>query len=271
MTDHLSRRTFLQFTSLSLIGLQTGWSIHTEAPMIARALTVVPVHRQPNTSASVIETLWPNSVYQVVPSGNWLQVRDGFAPVTAFQPMMPPDPKALITTLPTWVEVTAPYVAIRKYCAGDAPLVEQVGHGGVLFADQALDDWLHVDAGWIQAQHVQSANPVAVHHPATRPLLTIRNGHLEAYEDEQLVLRSICCHPDHLPHIDDIISQTPGTANDQHLGVPWAINGKWVTIHGVYWHNDFRGATDTIELPVIAARTLYSWVLGAGQQIQFRT
>ncbi len=279
MNNPLSRRRFLQFAGLSMVRLRLNWLKLTPESLMGRALGPVELYSRPADNASIISTLWPDSVHKIVPLGDWLRVEDGFAPITAFQPMMANESVIVIERLPAWVEVIAPYVAVRQYCAGDAPIYTRVGHGGVLYIDKRLQgaqDWLHVPQldGWLQAHHVRLARFLPDIHHSGPPRVVLNNGHLEAREGDQTVLRLKCRVSSHLPSELTIIDQRPSDRDGEYYGVPWILDGGKVRISGVYWHHELAGESapsDRIELSVIGARALYNWAQGANQSILFQT
>ncbi len=287
MSTSITRREFLQFAGLSLAALHFPWvASASHQPLRVRALATVPLRARPNFHAPVIAVLWPDSIHYIQSHANddWIQIGDGFSPTALMQPMLPPDPDATITSqgFPTWVEVIAPFAAIRQYCAASAPLLARIGHGGVLWAERALVDdtgsiWLQTASGWLQAHHIQrppeymnrrevlqrphhpntqTLSSQMISHPPTLPrrashskqLIIIHQHHIDAYENERHIMRLKCRVPKTLPRQITITDMQPGQtvtdANGTRHGAPWhlIINGGALTIGGVYWHHDFNHA-----------------------------
>lgn len=256
----ISRRQFLQFIGLTGLGTQVGW-LNTPTTLQGRALGRVAVLRQPYAEASTLTTLWPNSVHQVsLYRDKWLRVGKGYAPITAFQPMISPNPQALFTTFPIWAEVIAPTTTSRAYCAADAPLIGHLEHGKVVYALRSLSDdrgqdWLQISTGWIQADHLQ---PTPTHNQAGNiTQLRLGQGIIEVIANQRRLLRVACRTPHTLPQRTTLVQKHP-TAN----GAPWHLAFEDVVMLGVCHHNHF-GATapptddNCIELPLIVSRTLY--------------
>ncbi|MCB9437554.1 MAG: hypothetical protein H6673_11280 [Anaerolineales bacterium] len=269
---NVSRRQFLQFMGLTGLSTQLRW-LETPTALQGRALGRVAVLERPQLNATRLTTLWPDSVHRVsIHNADWLRVGQGYAPVTAFQPMLTPDPATTLTSFPAWAEVVAPVVVVRAYCAGDAPLRERLEHGQVVEVQRALQDdkgaqWLQVSNGWLQAEHVQAAPMSSEQGPATQ--LRIGQGMMEVFAHQKRILRAACRTPRQLPAGGRLVQKQPAT---QH-GEPWYLDFGSVHLHGVCHHNQFgTNATpcddNCIELPLLVARTLYLLIQNGAELVR---
>ena len=119
----------------------------------------VKLRSRPFQKASEGSALLPDSVHQIEAiRDGWVHLSSGYVPETAVQPMLNPH-GILVDTLPAWVEVIAPYAALRAYAAANAPLIARSDHGSVFYASKRIADqhgktWLQVEygnqTGWVQ-------------------------------------------------------------------------------------------------------------------------
>jgi len=262
----ITRRQFLQFAGVGFAaaGLELGLPA---TPAYGRMLSYNP-------------PFLPDSVQPILGyTAGWVRLTNGEIPETYIQPMLPME-AAPIKSLPTWVEVAAPYAAARAWCAPDAPLVERLGHGAVLYADKILDDsakqfWLRValrdeQSAWVQMAHLRQALLPSV-GLASGAVLE-KNGQLTLYAAEKRLFTLAVGVSQNLPSgVYRILEKRPAQHTPTHSGVPWLLmaNGG-LALHGVHWHNDFATpAAASVELSAFAAKLLYASLI-EGSKITLR-
>lgn len=268
----LSRRQFLQFMGLTGLSTQMRW-LDTPSILQGRALGQVTIYRKPHVTADTLTVLWPDTVHRLdAHNAEWLKVGEGYAPITAFQPMLTAEPNATISAFPAWAEVIAPITAIRAYCAGDAPLRRRLEHGKVVTVLRSLQDdqgrnWLQVVDGWLQAEHVQAVPTIPHHTKVTQ--LRVGQGVLEVYAGQRRLLRAACRTPRTLPTCTHLVEKHPAARD----GAPWQLIFEDIRLHGICHHHQFGpNATpcdDTcIELPLIVSRTLYPLIQNGAELVR---
>ena len=273
MTFDVSRRDFLKLAGITttLASLPSGISLALASEArYGRVLHLTDLYKHPDSNAKIIGRYLPDSIQPILDyQDGWVRMLDGFASETAIQPMLTASTMP-VDRIPTWLEVIAPYAAVRRWCAADAPLMARMGHGAVIEAVAALDDrhgdmWFQVAldgnaSGWIQAQQLQ---PAAI-HPS-------RQVHHARIENQSLILlngeHEIACFalaypPDMSAGEHHIIQRTPGFHRSDYSGIPWRLEtNRGLILHGAYWHNQFacqHTSSMSIELSVIAAKTVYA-------------
>ncbi|NDJ87189.1 MAG: hypothetical protein GYB66_15020 [Chloroflexi bacterium] len=289
MNHRLSRRRFLQFAGIALAANSIDWLFPSGLSAMfsarGRALHKVPMHARPEAQAPQVDSLWPDSVHELKwYDGQWLRVANGYARQTSFQPLLNLQPPASFgfSELPGWVEVIAPIVAIRQYCAPYAPIWGRIGHGALLWIERSLRVdggmlWLKSAAGWLPAVHVR---PVEIAPPQRQAgfaeiFVDKRHNRLLAIQDGKTVFELACRLPNTLPTVATVTSQHPASVRRDggsiYPGAPWYIElgpGSGA-ISGVYWHHEVGpgagvATSGDIELPVIGARVLYRWTQAFG-------
>lgn len=272
----ISRRNFLKIAGVGAasLSLPLGLTTHAaEAPAKGRILREVWGHAYPNAISTTTVRYLPDSVHPLLDyQAGWVKLPQGYIPETALQPMMPAE-----TTPPeitsVWAEVTAPYAAVRAYAAGNAPVIERLGHGAVfevahILADAAGQSWLRIDlptqSGWIHAQETQIA-PVSA---ATTPHhATLQHGTLTIWKNEHPLLSLVATTTPH-PGTFTITHRYPYQHLEAHPAAPWVLEtDQGALIHGVYWHNDFGRSTSNVELSAIGAKMLFSYMTEGSQLI----
>lgn len=271
----MQRREFLKLAGVTTFGLgldatfpALGWAANR--PTYGRVLTRTALHRHPNHAAPIPDYLWPDSLHRMLAvQGNWVQLAGGYSRAVCLQPCLPTQDDVVSAALPTWVEVRAPYAALRAWAAPDAPLTTRIGHGGVLWASESLHDrqghrWLKLDEfGWVQAQHMQPSLPKERIPTATHAVL---EGYgLTLYADEDILLSCVVARPTHLPQGEHIIIRKhPSYAHPQYPAAPWMLaTDGGIVVHGVYWHHEFGRGAGTVQLSAIAAKVVVA-ALGVG-------
>ncbi len=220
----------------------------------------------------------------------WYQVPGGYISREAFQPILPYSRPPLIDPVGDgfWAEVVAPSSAIREWCAGVAPVIARLGFGAVVYViDRLVDDhnqvWYGLAAapgsariGWAAALHYNPWNGATTPEPFPASVqLRLQPGAL-LIEDSRRFMGKI--------EVDGRIAYAgktvlravqPGAAPADYsinsirlpLGLPWLMRldaGPW--LYGAWWHNRFgldvgTGNSPDIELPTLAARWLYAWLI----------
>lgn len=172
------RRDFLKFSTASLVVTGLGKAAKTDHEnRMGRILHLVETRQTPDENAPITARLLPDSVQPILAQENgWIRLLQGYVPASAIQPMNPPN-HLPITRLPSWVEVIAPYAAVRAWASAEAPLVRRLDHAAAARAVYALEDdqgavWLQIEldgqlSGWVQRAHLQPALHSPSHHPLT--------------------------------------------------------------------------------------------------------
>jgi len=282
MTFQVSRRDFLKIAGITttLAAMPTAISaILASAGTHGRMLHLTDLYERPALDAKIAGQYLPDSIQPILAyRDGWVRLRHGFAPETNIQPMLTAR-TTRVDRIPAVVEVIAPYAAVRRWCAADAPLVARPGHGAVLEAVSALDDrygdrWLQValseaSNGWIQAQQVQPVEPI----PASRQAYhaRIENHRLTLLsENHDIAQFALACPPDIPTGEHRVIQRIPAFHRADYSGIPWRLEtNRGLVVHGAYWHNQFacrNSESMTAELSVIAARSVYM-LLSEGSSI----
>ncbi len=272
MTDmpRLSRRQFLQFSGIAVLGQALGFDI-PESSHFGRAFAATPIYHTPDGKVS--RHLWPDSVTPLLSATeSWYQVAAGYVKRTDLQPITydPTGQQPALIQPNTWATVNAPSASIRAWCAADAPLVTHIGHGGVLMITDYLPGdpaWYGVGysageiIGWSQAvqwrQAKLQANP-------TNPLdIVVKQRVMTIYADGKAIAQtSVATSASTLPGGSyQITPGLPGSPQAGYQGTPWLLYwGNQFTLSGVYWHNRFGSVVNgpTIQTTPIMAQWLYT-------------
>lgn len=246
---NFSRRQFLHFTGIALLGHAVGFDI-PDAPHYGRAFAATPVYQAPN--GSVIGQLWPDSITSLIAANNnWYQVAQGYVRRADMQPIGydPSAPLAPHIQTNKLAVVTAPSASIREWCAADAPLITRIGHGGVMRVVDYLPgspNWYGIAnsigerIGWSQASHWHAASAEA---RTTYPLdLVIQQRTMTIFHGGSEIARTrIATNAAALPNGEfEIRRGLPGSEYAGYHGAPWQL--EWANqqiLSGVYWHNRF--------------------------------
>ncbi|MBL8133749.1 MAG: hypothetical protein JNL42_17940 [Anaerolineae bacterium] len=241
----------------------------------ARALHTAPVREMPSPESPVVKYLWEDEIFDVQAAvGRWMQSSEGFIAAHDAQPM-------LVTALlemhdtPHWAAVVGAAAAVRAWACDSAPLIEKIGHGGVmrvldrLAPRAACDAWVAIAdehdrvIGW-------SRNTLwsAIGWRTTADADLIVDAALRRAELWEAGAARLCADvalgralvPGEYP----VTLYQPGTtieaAGHTRLGVPYVQRaGNELSLGGVYWHNQFGAALDglDIQLPVQIARAWF--------------
>lgn len=267
----ISRRDFLKIAGVTALSTQfTSWGFSiasAEMPLQGRILRSLPQ-----------DGLLPDSVHEILDyQDGWVQLAAGKAQENVIQPMFTAHHR-LPVELPAYVEVTAPYAALRGYCTADAPLVARPGHGAVFKAvKKLLDqhgqfDWYQVELGnqqtaWVQGKHIQAFRMDA---PIPETYGIIEHHSLRIFrEDAEIARFSLACPSDLPTGVHEIIRRDVYGHTLNHAGVPYILEThRGVKLGGVYWHNQFGCTSQSaqIELSVLAAKSVFA-LLGEGSTV----
>lgn len=279
----LSRRQFLQFTGITLLGSAipplTPLATPTTEATYGRTLTAAAVYAKPQPDAKVISQLWPDSIINLKAAyPGWYALESGFVPQKLLQPMQPYNPQPTPTQLapPFWAEVAAPVAPLRGWCAAEAPTITRIGHGGV---SQVIDilpdarragDWYGLAnsdgklLGWSQAIFWR---PIQAIDAARLPLQLEINREqytLNIKAAGKSILEAPIAIGSDLQAGDYILTKgTMGTVSNQagitYHGVPWSFEFAGNSLSGVYWHNDFGHSVPgpAIQVTPVLAQWLY--------------
>ncbi|MCL4879732.1 MAG: twin-arginine translocation signal domain-containing protein [Anaerolineae bacterium] len=269
----ISRRDFLKIagvtsasTSLAALGFP---NIIAAMPQQGRMLGGFPARVAPYDHAELAANLLPDSVHEILDiQRGFVRLPSGYVPEKAIQPMLEAH-FLLPENLPAPVEVIAPYAAVRKYGAADAPLVARPGHGAVLEALKALPDqhglfdWYQVDlgkglSGWVQANQIQQVIETKTSSAAHA---VIKNHEMAVWRGERELARFALACPVNLPAgTHQIIRRHSCLHTSVFKGIPWVLEtNRGLQLGGVYWHNQFACTSQSsqIELSVLAAKTVF--------------
>lgn len=290
----LSRRNFLRLAGVTWAGSHVFSGLYPllqppsrvvaaplESPQFGRILQGAAVFAAPSVHSGRVALLWPDSVVEMVDAhGEWYRVTNGFVQQTDIQPMFADPTASTPVAIGTWGEVVAPAVAIRAWCAADAPLIARVGHGAVLRvidmlpptrgsrAWYAIAESADVPIGWIPAQALQP-----LEHP-TQPTLNIeldtRQHQLTVFAADAPVLCAPFATGKSLVKGNyQVVSKRPAlqmlSPDDQqvYFGVPHPIElSSGDLIVAAYWHNQFglTVAGDAIQVSPLLARWWYTGI-----------
>lgn len=240
-----------------------------------RALETVPVT---DVWGRTVRVLMPDALTPLEPLDPVLvRLADGFAPRRCLQPI------ARLTewaapAAPGWAQVAAPYATVHQWCAPGAPLTARPGWGAVLYASDQLtiggETWLGLGAsqdaiaGWSPAALWTTAD--TAFEPGDSVLLAVERDadRIRAVQGDTTLWTAGAAIPgDLLPGDYALAGRAPIDPAAQ-TGAPWALDfGAWRT-YGAYWHNSFGTGlpvSHSVELPVLAARALYSLPIRAAR------
>ena len=270
MMTMLSRRAFLKVSGLVLSTSFFQQAIKT-LPFARQVRVISPsaIYQSRSVQSVIQRRVWPDEVLPVqrVINDDWLQSSVGFVPMTAIQPMLKPVPSLQIHRLEqaAWVEVVAPYAALRQYANAQAPLQKRLQHGAVILVDYGLynDDgylWLRADDGWVQATHLQYLPKIKPHrgrdyvlrlNHVQQQIEIVQNQHIHAKIDANLPLK--------LPNRLEIVDMHPCRASAKLWHIQCTHDWE---IFGQSLHKDSAAAlrednAQRVVLSSIAARWLY--------------
>ncbi len=281
----LSRREFLQAlgisaASASLFGIsvefegQRALATPPAAPIQGRTLLPTALYALPDVQTQTV-TLWPDHLLTIRDhDADFYATDGGYVQRHHVQPMQPNITTVEIDALPTPAEVIAPAAAVRAYADPRAPLITQIGHGGVMHITDRIENafglWYEAtDAndnslGWTQAVHWHGLPPQQGAHRALHLIIT--GSTLTAYDRDTALFSTPVAVPGDLApgaytlHRDAIGGTTNTISDTTYHGVPYTFalaNGA--QMHGAYWHNAFDAAhqPQAIEVNVLAAKWLH--------------
>lgn len=282
----ISRRSFLQFAGLTVVGTSFGSStqhLHSLIPdspsLYGRALGLMPVYRANGTP---VLNVWQDSVMEILDTeGDRYRVIGGFMARTALQPMtVRAAPERLFPSSPFWAEIVAPAAVVRQSCAAESPLVARIGHAGVARVIDRLDDgrggeaWLGLaDArggllGWSQVSRWQPVDEPPRLSGTHTLEINLQAQTLTAREDGNIVLSTpISTAPTGVAAgvypIGDRSASGRYHGDSVYEGVPWITTIPGLgQMAGVYWHNAFGAPAPgpAVQVSPLIARWLYTWL-----------
>ncbi|MBL8147682.1 MAG: hypothetical protein JNL34_14990, partial [Anaerolineae bacterium] len=249
----ISRRAFLQALGISAAATAAPWTVFhapgmgTAAegsyPLWGRALETVPIT---DGWGSTVRVLLPDAVTPITPlDAAMVRLPGGYAARRAFQPVARLAEWAA-PTVPGWVQVAAPYAALRAWCAPDAPLAARPGWGGVLYAADGLMvdgmEWLGLGSGenamigWSPAAAWTPAGTAVQHGSSVLLVVEREERRIRVLRDGTALWEADAALPAELPAGEYALAgRNPVDLNAQ-TGAPWALDfGAWRT-YGAYWH-----------------------------------
>ncbi len=256
-----------------------------------RAFTLSDVYSRPDTSSDVIGRLLPDAVTPIVETletarnGTWFRVAQpaGYIPAEAAQPILPYARPAVVESIGDglWAEVSAPYSAVRQWCAGAAPIVARLGFGALVYVmDRLVDDQRQVwyglsDApgsvliGWSPALQYTPWQPEPCKPPTA---IVARQGKLLVYDGKRLQAEIGYYSPVLAPLQTTISVVQPGAAVNAALplGLSWLMQlAAGPRVYGAFWHNrtGVRDEGQDVELSTLAARWLYARLASSQQPV----
>lgn len=292
-----AKTTEIERGTAALIGTSLGMPDGFEA--VGRAFSRTPVFASPSLEAPSRSFFQPDSVYPLeglAGDGWWYQVENGYVPREAVQPILPYHRPAPLEG-EGWVEMIAPFTAVREYCAGSAPIMGRLVFGAVVYVHDRLRDdfgilWYMVSAGkdsnshygWATAAHFRAfaPTPPALQHPTL--WIDSHRMRMAVYDGDKLIGESAIYAPPLLPGSAVIQTHHPAKTIRMFPSLrPSMIelkrpNGAPLTLCGANWHNRFGQEMDAteagrypspfVELPIFTARWLYGLVNAMRQKIE---
>jgi hypothetical protein len=270
----LSRRQFLQFAGITLLGSTLpGFALaeDTVTQHYGRTLAAAPVYHHPNTQAQPLHHLWPDSVVSLTEvSSSWYRNEAGFIPRQFIQPVSLPIEREEVAELPCWAEVTAPVAPVWGWCSASAPLITRIGHGGAAQVIDALPDWMGIAdekgelLGWSQTSHWGA---VRFNRQPAPVDLVIANSQLTVFQHNRAVAQLPVSLGQLLPAGKHPLTQgniggmlcCPQPEQRFH-GASWQLRfGNDYDITSVYWHNRFGEPVPgpDVQITPIMGRWLY--------------
>jgi hypothetical protein len=295
-----TRRRFLKQVG----AMGTGLMLRPPAPSLAapllaetagRAFALTPIRRQSHADASIIAQLPPHAttpIEIITADGRWYQIPSGFVERVALQPIAPYQRPVIESELGFYAEMIAPVSTIRAWCAARAPISATLGYGAILYVmDRLMDDrgmvWYGLATqaqqallGWSPALHYARWQHMTIDQRLTHLQLDTQASYLDAYQGQRLIVRLPATANGKLPKTCQVKALgLLAQGDDMPLGAPYQIQvDSDGIILGSYWHNRFvREPKEiasniqfadkvTIELPIYAARWLYS-ALGSDEMV----
>ena len=321
ISSSIGRRDFLKLAALAGAGI----AMRPPPPDIHPAelgrvtVTWIGLYSEPSFRSKRLTQLTRDELIPILarelsddgPAHNptWYSVPDGYAHSGHLQLVRwePVQPAASVPAGGALFEVSVPYT--RSYRDPDPtsdPLyrlyyqstawVEEVVEGSdgrrwCRLRDDVLRIAYHVRAEHLRRVTDDELTPLSPDVPAGRKRIevSLARQELRAYEDDQLVLRTLISSgiPDSTPRDNGIPTATPTGSfrvsiktplrhmGDGHVtpnleayelpGVPWVsfFHETGVGFHGTYWHNDFGTPKShgCVNMRTDEARWLYRWTL----------
>jgi hypothetical protein len=281
----ISRRTFLKALGIGAAAGAAPWTAVralgatgelTQPALWGRAFAETPVR---DAVGQVVRVLRPDEVTPLRPlHGTVVQLPDGRTDRRHLQPIARPESRWVAPQEAGWVQVAAPYAALRRWCAHTAPLVARPGWGAVLYAETVLhmdaQDWLGLQLGdqtvWSPGAAWRTVDVPAAEIGSVRLELDAHRRRITVFDDERALWSADAAIPAAIVRGEyALLGRSPADSGDQP-GAPWALDfGAW-RMTGAYWHNSFfdagyRPPAWRVELPVLAAQALYALPVGVAR------
>jgi hypothetical protein len=278
----LSRRQFLRTLGISAAtSTIAGFSFPANSEGVGlqivqgRALHTASIRTFPAFDAPVTRQMWDGEIFAIRSiQADWFRTREGYVAFHDAQPMWIASSVASQHP-PFWAEVSGATAPIREWCAGDAPVVTQIGHGGVMRIvdlltmqqtawygiadeDDRLIGWsrslLWSAASWRQEPRLDLVINRATQHA------TLLDGSIEQVQASVSFGKPLLSGS--YPIVGTFPSQTYVIAGIPRYGIPYvqyAGENNPLTLGGVYWHNRFGAQLDgmDIQLPALLARKIF--------------
>ncbi|MEO1667271.1 MAG: SH3 domain-containing protein [Chloroflexota bacterium] len=281
----ISRREFLQAfgisaASASLFGISVPGLELPTAPQVVQGRVLHNTHMAVRSSPSRLRRVWADTIISIEEFNNgleseWYRVQDGGIPRVDVQPMQPYTPQATLPTkLPVDAEVAGAVGIIREYADANAPLIDRIGHGGVMTVLDMIENrhgaWYSVAEnddilGWTQAIHWRTLPDVS-HTPNHRLKVRISRADstLSVLTRDNPLFTTTISLPQHImPGEHTITRKLRGTVGHRakvYRGLPYefALSGA-PTMQAVYWHNAFGSGAPSphIEMNTLTGKWLY--------------
>ncbi|MCA9908578.1 MAG: hypothetical protein KC519_08015, partial [Anaerolineae bacterium] len=243
--------------------------------------TLRPTRIYSTPDGTITQTLLPDSVLKIKPWDRaWYVSEHGYVARHDVQPMYITG-NAHPLSMPGLIEVRAPAAPVHMYADAASAVITRIGHGGVLYALEALPDtrgqigWYQVanadqaPIGWTQATRWCAANMNESARIIDRITIERKQNLLTAFAGEDALANLVLnVGSDTSSGVYGISKRQPtvhySNATETIYGAPWCLMvSNHLPIMGAYWHNDFetrRRSPTQIELTPQAARWLYAHV-----------
>lgn len=270
----ISRRDFLKAAGIAVLSSQIpGFLLTSDAPPVDFA----PLYGRVISGNANRQGLWVDDVIPILDTeARFYHTPYGKIPRHALQPLLaPPNYAPTVFAPPFMGEVTGASVALRHWCAGDAPAQpRKIGHGAVLAVVDLLEydgiHWYGVQIAGDERVYWTPSAPISpVTFPAPVPRLTLHLDHaarhLTAFQAERPLFRVAFADKFPGPAGEYAINQHHLSIRQTEIDCASFVTsfGEGLHISGAYWHNRFgeSWAFEGIEVPPYVAK----WVYGATQ------
>ncbi|MEM6283885.1 MAG: SH3 domain-containing protein [Chloroflexota bacterium] len=281
----ISRREFLQAlgisaASASLFGISLPGVALPTAPQVVQGRALRQTRMIRPGFKSKLRTVWADTILLLHELNNdlqpeWFRTDEGVVKRADVQPMQPYTPQTTLPTkLPIDAEVAGAVGVIREYADANAPLIDRIGHGGVMTVLDVIENrqgaWYGVAQnddilGWTQAIHWRTLPDVShtLNHNLTVHI-SRADSTLMVLADAHPLFTTTISLPEHITPGEHIITRklrgTVGHRARVYRGLPYefALSGA-ATMQAVYWHNAFGSGSHSpqIEMNTLTGKWLY--------------